>query len=764
MWRIYCVVFFAISGLLFAFHSGTIWAITFLLIGVFPHLNHLSSHKSKMVLAVHLIIGIVFFIYGTYTIELHRTNLLGTETLFQGTVKTKPQLTTSERDWSFQLQLDQGEKIQLFYPNDKAVGVPALMNNRCTFKGELKKPSSAKNPYAFDYKTYLYEQNIHWFIRVTEEQFYCEADDNYWRNILHKARNRGIDQLVRRDDPETAALMAALVFGDRLYMNEEKITQYRELGILHLLAVSGIHVGFVTFALFIFLYRIGISREWSSVLVFCFLPFYIFIAGGSPSVLRASLMCMIFLVIVALNWKIKAVDVVAVVALLLLIVNPFYIYHLGFQLSFLTSFSLLLSTSFFKGQSHTLIILKVTGTAQLISLPLTLYHSFELSLFSLPMNLLFIPFISLFVLPLSFMTVIFQKVYPVISEFSYWLVSNSLLIMDEVLSIASSPNWSVVVMGRPSELMLWGMSMVIVLSFLLFEKKRRFIAIALTTSVLLLQWGLPYFNGNAYVTMLDVGQGDAIVIELPYRKGVYLIDTGGVVQWGDNERDFSESSGPGKYVIEPFLKGKGIAKINQLILTHGHIDHLGEAYYLSNKFAVQSVLYPKGIPVPKDAMLILEYLVKNDVPVSTVEKGQSWKESGDSFYILHPEENEGDENNRSIVLLASLKGVQFLFTGDLEESGEKQILTNYPNISVDVLKVAHHGSKNSTTQSFIDQFSPQVGLISAGKNNQFGHPHSEVIDRLKNKEMVIFRTDQQGAITLTVKNGKYRVNTYISGN
>lgn len=763
MWRNYCAVFFAVSGLLFAFHNGTIWAITFLLIGLFPHISHLSSSKSKIILFVHLVIGMMFFFYGTYTNMQHHTNLLGTETMFQGTVKTKPQLTSIERDWSFQLQLRSGEKIQIFYPYAKGSPAPALINDRCTFKGELDKPSSAKNPFSFDYKTYLSNQNIFWLIRVTEEKINCETDDHYWQNVLHKARNRGIDQLVRRDDPETAGLMAALVFGDRSYMNEEKLTQYRELGILHLLAVSGIHVGFVTFALFILLYRIGISREWSSVLVFCFLPLYMFIAGGSPSVLRASLMCMIFLLIVALKWKVKAIDVVAVVALILLVVNPFYIYHLGFQLSFLTSFSLLLSTSFFKDQSHIIILLKVSGVAQLISLPLILYHSFELSLFSLPMNLIFIPFISFWVLPLSFFTVIFQEIFPVISEFSYWLVSNSLLIMDRVLSIASSPSWSVVALGRPSEFMMWLMSMVIAISFLLFENKRKVLAAILPTTVILFQWGLPYVNGNAYVTMLDVGQGDAIIIELPYRKGVYLIDTGGVVRWEENAKELWNSQGPGKYVIEPFLKGKGIAKIDQLILTHGHIDHIGEAYYLSSKVDLQSVLYPNGMPIPEKAKEILEYLEKDGIPVSTVHKGQAWKVNDDWFYILHPEGNEEDENNRSIVLLASLNDVQLLFTGDLEEIGEKQIINSYPNLSFDVLKVAHHGSKYSTIQAFIDHYSFQVGLISAGENNRFGHPHSEVIDRLENKGTTIFRTDQHGAITLTLKRGEYRVSTYISG-
>ncbi|WP_280768526.1 DNA internalization-related competence protein ComEC/Rec2 [Salipaludibacillus daqingensis] len=762
-WRLYCAMFFAMSGLLFAFNSNQIWAVTFLLIGLFPYLNELSEKKSRVLFVAQLSVGFLFFMYGTYVINQHETRLLGSETEFQGSVYTPPQLTSSERDWSFHLVLEHGEKIQLFYPHVKGENAPASINDKCVLKGKLEQPSSVKNPYSFDYKKYLFEQRIHWIIRINNNEINCEKSNNVWRNAMYNLRTRGIEKLLRKDDSETSALITALVFGDRSYMNEEKINQYRELGILHLLAVSGLHVGLVTFSFYFMLYRIGITREWSSFLLFCFLPVYIFIAGGAPSVLRASMMCMVFLLVVTFNWKIKAVDVVGIVGLLLLMINPFYMYHLGFQLSFLTSFSLLLSTSFLKSKSPIYTIVKVSALAQLVTLPFTFYHSFELSLFTLPMNVLFIPFISLWVLPLSFITVICQSIFPIVSEGSYWLASRSLQLMDQLLTLATNVPWSVVVFGRPSEKMMLLMFIAIIGSFLLFEKKRYCLGMMILSSMFFIHWVLPYVDGKAYVTMIDVGQGDAILIELPYRRAVYLIDTGGIVQWDKEDRDVKRSSGPGKYAVEPFLKGKGIAKVDYLFLTHGHVDHIGEACYISSAVKVKQVLYPKGNNLDNEAKTVLTCLKENDVPISFVKKGQRWNIDNQSFFILGPDDLnvELSENDRSIVLFAVLNDVSLLFTGDIEETSEQQLLKNYPDLSFDILKVAHHGSQSSTTDAFVEQFAPNIGLISAGENNRFGHPHLEVTERLEQQGVDIYRTDKHGAITLALKNGEYKISPFI---
>ncbi|PYZ94227.1 DNA internalization-related competence protein ComEC/Rec2 [Salipaludibacillus keqinensis] len=747
--RLYCAAFLAISGLLFAFNHEWIWPLLFLVVGLFPHIKSLIYHKSWINMLSHVLIGFLFFLFGSYFIQQHQTMLTGSETTFQGSVETLPKLTASQRDWSFQLLLDKGEKIQVFYPYDKVTDQPVNLFDTCHFKASLDQPPSSKNPYSFDYKHYLSTQNIHWIARIPPGFLYCEQANDSLLVKITSLREQGMDKLAQKNDPETSALMTALVFGDRSFMNEERVDQYQQLGILHLLAVSGLHVGLITAACFALLYRIGFTREISSLIVFCLLPVYMIIAGGAPSVIRASFMCMIFLLVVRFKWKVRAVDVVAAIALFLLLVNPLYLYHLGFQLSFLTSFALLLSSSLFQRVSAIQVILTVTGIAQFVTLPLTLYHFYELSLFTLPMNLFFIPFISFWILPLAFLTVLLP---PMLSNLTYWIASKSLVLVGELLSLASSPSWSVLTFGQPSSRMMMLMVGSVIASMILFEKKRKLQSGLLISLVFSLQWLSPYLNENATVTMLDVGQGDAHVIELPYRRGVYVIDTGGVIQWGERfEQDIRESTGPGKNVLEPFLKGKGIRSIDRLILSHGHIDHIGETCYISSKFRIKKALYPKGEMYPDEAKSRIQCLINDGVPLVFSEKGMSWQEGDDWFYVLHPEGQEDKENDQSIVLLASLNEVTFLFTGDLEEAGEKKVLNNFPNLKVDVLKVAHHGSNTSTHDPFIGQVTPAIGLISAGENNRFGHPHMETLQKLENMEIEVFRTDEQGAVTIEVK-------------
>lgn len=759
--RWHCMAFAAMSGLTFSFLGFNIWSATFLCLALMPYLKSLKTAGNMAVLFLLAATTIFFYVYGIHFVGQSETNLTGDETIFEGSVKTDPKLTRSERQWSFQVELKNQETVQLFYEYDPDFSPPGLFDS-CSFKGELSVPSRARNPYAFDYSRYLYEQGIHWIIEVEKENLICEQVSNPWLMQLRNWRNDGISGLGAIEGEHTAALMTALVFGDRTYMPEDKMDYYRQLGILHLLAVSGLHVGLVTMGMFYLLYRCGVTRETAALTVFCMLPVYMFIAGGAPSVIRASLSCMLILLTVRFRWKVKSVDILSLVCMGLLLVNPFYLFHLGFQLSFLTSFALLMSKRIFTDSSRLKIVAKVTIIAQLISLPLTLYHFYEFSLFMLPANILFVPFVSLWVLPMSFFTVIFQWVFPPLAELSYSLVSYSLNIMDYVLVKVSQIPWGTIVLGRPAEGVVWLMMGTIIAAKVLFETKKtakRAAGSALVVSVIAFHALQPYFNSNASVTVLYVGQGEAIVIELPHRKGVYLIDTGGVYPWGDeaSERDPGASTGPGKYAIEPFLKGKGIGTIDKLILTHGDFDHVGEVCYLSDRFNITSSYYPLASSFPDEAKRSLSCLADEGVPVNQVRRADSWQVGNDWFYILHPEGGETEENNRSIVLLASLNDVTFLFTGDLEEEGEITLISNYPHLTADVLNAGHHGSATSTNEAFLDQVAPDTVLISSGENNRFNHPHPEVIERLGERDIAVYRTDRHGAVELVVRDGEYEV-------
>ncbi|MGE6364398.1 DNA internalization-related competence protein ComEC/Rec2 [Bacillus paramycoides] len=258
----------------------------------------------------------------------------------------------------------------------------------------------------------------------------------------------------------------------------------------------------------------------------------------------------------------------------------------------------------------------------------------------------------------------------------------------------------------------------------------------------------PYFRASGSVTFLDVGQGDAILIRLPYDKGVYLIDTGGALHvkkeaWQEKKHEFSV----GHDILVPFLQKEGIKTIDKLIVTHGDADHIGDALDLLSSITVKEVVFGR-----KEQDAVLEKVLKKQalekrVKISVVGEGESWRINEAEFFVLSPKGKEKGENDSSIVIWAKLGGLTWLFTGDLEEAGEKFIVATYPELRANILKVAHHGSKTSSADPFLSLVQPSMAIISVGERNRYGHPHKEVIERFKKIGTEIWRTDKQGAIS-----------------
>ncbi|MDG5786522.1 DNA internalization-related competence protein ComEC/Rec2 [Evansella sp. AB-P1] len=757
--RIYCYSLLSISGLLFAFIGTSIWSWSFTVLGFLPLIISIKNRKDCLSLLFGFFILGVFYLYGQWSIDQSKSSYYGDELGFIGKVITEPMITTTG-NWSYEIKEKSGEKLQAFSRTDLG---PPLFGETCYFEGELQTPSPTRNPYGFEYDIYLKQKGIHWILNTKNLQCSTYLEPKKWSidTTLRKLRIAGIDGVMDIDtNNEASSIIVALVFGERQFLTDERITSYRQLGVLHLLAVSGLHVGLVIFAINYILSRFGLTNRMTSIILILFLPLYIVIAGGAPSVIRASLMSMTFLIVSTVRWKLKGIDVISLICIALLLYDPFLIFHLGFQLSFLTSFALIVSSKLFLVKNPFRLLMKVTFVAQLISLPLTLYHFYEISLLTLPVNLVLIPFISLWILPLSFLTVILHYTIPPLTVLPYHFISFSLKVVHYMMDSIVSWNWDMVVFGKPSNWMTIILFITIILYFIVLESNKRINSMligALLTFLLFFQLLTPYFRTYATITVLDVGQGDAIVVELPRRKGVYLIDTGGVIRWGEVED--ANSSGPGKRVIEPFLKGNGVSKIDKLILTHGHQDHIGEVCVIVEAFKVETAYYPLSNDIPEEARSKLECILEKGIPLVRMKEGDNWMVGGQRFVVIHPQGHEMEENERSIVIYARIEGITFLFTGDIEVESEKRIVRDYATLDVNILKVSHHGSRSSSSESFLNLTNPNVAVISAGRNNIFGHPHSEVIERLHSKGIIIYRTDQNGAVQMKIKEKKLKINT-----
>ncbi|UTR09332.1 DNA internalization-related competence protein ComEC/Rec2 [Evansella sp. LMS18] len=750
--RTYTYAFLAVAGILVAVDGPGLWGVFFLLAGLFPLLAGSQGKMRKAEAVFTLLLFLLFYFHGGWYADRTTSLLTGTETYFAGQIITEPVITGSGQ-WSFQMKLNNGERTQVFLQENEK---PPFFNDYCNFTGELVQPGQGRNPGSFNYRKYLERQGINWIIRPDYSEGACRTNNTTLMAAVLKFRKAGIEEIMEMDDAEASSLIAALVFGERSFLSADRTGVYQQLGILHLLAVSGLHTGLVAYSLYYLLCRIGVTRERSSFILISVLPVYIIVAGGAPSVVRASLMCMAVLAARQLKWKVKAVDTLSILCLMLLLYNPFYIFQLGFQLSFLTSFALILSYNMYKNDSPVFQVIKVTIVAQLISLPLILFHFYEISLLAVPFNLIFIPFISFWVLPLAFLTTALLFIFPAAASVSYYLISSTLRIIHTAADAAANWHWDMLVFGRPTGVMLILIVLSVLLFFTSFEKasgKNKVVSSLIVCFVLFLQLIHPYFDSKAVITMLDVGQGDAVVIELPFRKGIYLIDTGGAVVFGE-ETDVLNRKGPGIRALQPFLKEKGIKKIDKLIITHGHLDHMGDGCHVARLFPVKEIYFPQSSPPTESVLPLLQCMLETGSGFKLVSEGRDWKAGEAVFTVISPAGSEITENNRSVVLHAVIEEVAFLFNGDLEEEGEKRLISDYPDLSADILKAGHHGSRTSTTEEFLQHVSPKAVLISAGRNNLYGHPHGEVISRLEEHGIAVYRTDIQGAVEISLKGGR----------
>jgi competence protein ComEC len=703
---------------------------------------------------------IAFLLFGflyDYQDSHNETSLSAQTSSFTGKLISTP--TINGDRLTTLLHLTNGEKLYLSYKITSEFQKQNLLKLRsrttCSFSGELQIPQEARNFYSFDFNQYLYRQKIHWM--VTPDSFsYSSCQDDEMTNLDRFQRYRDNALLYIKDTIPSPldGFVQALIFGNRGLIEEDVLTAYQQLGLIHLLAISGMHVGLICSFIYLALVRIGITKEKVIALMMLLLPIYVVLAGGAPSVVRAAIMT--FLILFKLRFRffpLTSLDLISVAFIVMAIYNPYYVFNVGFQLSFTVSLALILSSqTLLVKLNHPLTQLIAASTiAQISSTPLILYHFYQFSLLSIPLNLLYVPVLTLVILPLCFFIYIMLLLnLPFVSLVS--TVSNGMLnILNNFAIFITSHDWHIIVLGKPNILISSLYFVTILFTFIRLEQGKFFTVTSFIplACALSFHWFVPYLNQSGEITILDVGQGESIVIELPFRKEVYLIDTGGTVtydveKWKQKTNNYSI----GKDVVVPYLRAKGIRKINKLILTHPDTDHIGEAGYLLEHVNITELLIGEYHENNELEKRVINIAKEKKVSVIKVKSGDSWKVSGIPFNVLAPIHSSSNKNDGSIVLTAFLGGMSWLFTGDLEKEGEEVLIKKYPRLAVDVLKVAHHGSNSSTTIPFLKVLQPKYALISAGYQNQFGHPHPDVITRLNEQKVNTFRTDQQGAIRL----------------
>lgn len=610
------------------------------------------------------------------------------------------------------------------------------LGEKIVVHGTLSLPKHHTNPNLFDYHDYLKRKGIFYLMDI-------DTFDKVKTNRLFLYRVRENISSYLSQNTYTKGYVLAFVMGDVSFLSSSITSTYQNIGISHLLAISGTQVTFLSGVLLTFLKKIRIRETVRYVITVFILSFYLILIEAPPPVLRAYL----FFVFSSINqifyFHIKSLHLFYLVVGCSLLIDPYMIYDLGFQYSYVISFFLILFSPYLKEKGKIKQLFITSILSFVASLPISLSSVYQVNLLSILYNLFYIPYVSYLVFPLSILT----SFFPIFDRLYYFFI----LVMEQSAVFLSSFSFLTMIMAKPSLFVVflyYGVGLLFCYGFVSFKKR------FLVPFLFLFVVHFFYYDSSRFVLVIDVAQGDSILLH----DGKYnvLIDTGGKMSFSKKkwqERTIKGVNGISSSVLLPLLKSYGIRKLDALILTHGDYDHMGEAKSLVQHMKVEKVIFNCGVfnDLEKDLIQVIEQ--KKITYASCVTR---LNVNQHILQFLNTKEYD-NENDNSNVIYTKFAGYQFLFMGDAGINKEKDLLEKYKLKHIDFLKVGHHGSNTSSSESFINRVNPKYSFISVGKNNRYNHPKEEVLETLSHSK--IYRTDLDGSIEIKLNKSGYKIRT-----
>lgn len=610
------------------------------------------------------------------------------------------------------------EEIDLFKSNYN-------LGDTLKINGTLETPNNNTIPNTFNYKEYLFHKKIKYILKIDS---FKKIEEN--KNILLKIKNFLLKRIERI---KYNSYLYAFILGKSSYIDIESYNNYKINGVTHLFALSGLHVSLFSSIVLYILNKLKLNEKVTFIITSIFLISFSFIASFTPSILRAT----IFFILSSINkiyyFFIKPKNLLYLTFTILIFINPFYIFDIGFILSFTITFFILLLNEALTINSNIKSILVVSILSFFSSLPIIINLSYEINIIGFINNVFFIPLVTNIIFPFSLIVVIIPKL-----SFILFILTR---FMENVSSLSSNIFNITLYFERLSYIEIFIYYLLLILS--IKKNKKLLFLLFIFISILYIK---PSLNKNTYVYFIDVGQGDSTLIVTENNKSI-LIDTGGKLSyktesWKQKNKEFNLMSSS----VIPFFKSIGLKKIDYLLITHGDADHAGYALELLNNFKVINKYTNKGRKNTLEKKININSLETKYMSIDNIE-----------IYSLN-NNIYNNENKDSLVLLIKIYNKNFLFMADADKEVEKTIIEKYNLKNIDFLKVGHHGSKTSTGVSFINKINPKYSIISVGKNNKFGHPNTETLETLKNTKII--RTDKAGTIKLTINKNESLINTY----
>lgn len=633
------------------------------------------------------------------------------------------------------------------------------IGDKILLSGEVLPLAGKAIPGGYDEKLYLRTKGVDY--KIYPEKIQKVGKINGFAVCLQEQKEKVFEVFDTVLPQKESGIVKAMVTGEKDDIDPEIQDLYIKAGINHILCVSGLHVAIFALFLHFFIGKcLKQSKRMAALIsIICCIGFLIF-TGFSPSSVRAVVMISIALLGQVLFKKSDWLNNLALAALAILLFQPLYLWNVGFQLSFITAFGIWIASQVVSKEKSLFGKFKQSFLfslyASLFSYPLVAYHFFSISLVGIFVNLLILPLCGA-LLFFAFFTAVAGLIFPPLAAISSGGAYGILKFYEMVCTLAVSIPNSYILVGAPAITSI-GLYYLVLCMCSFYGKK---FCNAKNILCVMLALGVSVFGGRLFVhkntiAFLDVGQGDSAVIST-YDGRAVVIDGGG---WMGTEL----GKNTGSKVVKPYLQYLGIKELDGIFLTHFDDDHMLGVLELCELMPIKA-LYISEYPYSEaeNWERLKEVLEKQNIMLYTLKEGDTanWGSYGriDCLYPLEGVKFIGDDDNHgSLVLKYEYGGTKVLLTGDAAAEDERVMLSKGTDVSAEIIKLGHHGSKNSSSEAFLAAVSPEVGVISCSAGNLYGHPHEETLQRLNAQGVLAYRTDKQATILAKLSpKGSYKM-------
>ena len=756
---------------------ATLFENIFFISAIFAIISILSVLKSYFPIKYIITWNLLFYL-GIFNTSLHiksydeLLNLAPVNSEISGTIISIPQgISEGKPKFFFNINKIKFDSFEKEFKNEKVLVTlnkntdtsKLKIYNKATLKGLLSPPFKAGNPSQFDYGNYLRNHSTY-TVFYAKEIIIQDSELSMKAKLLQKIgdfREKVINIHATNIKSPYVEILGGIIFGDDAVSPTKEIKQsFINSGLLHILAASGMNVAFI-FGFFFWLFtRLRFNYKISVILGMITVIIYTFMTGLGASIIRASCMLIFVLIGKLIDRDAHSISLLSFVALLMLIYNPLFINNIGFQLSFIVTFGILLMTPTIvrfnnKFLNYIIGTISIPVIAQLWVIPVQIFYFNNISIYSIFANIMSVPILAIISFA-GFTSSLLCAITP-IADFTCklfdFILNPLLIILVNISDFWGQLPHSTIQTTHPSvvQIIIYYLMLLSFTGILHKEfRDKHFKKALICFVILLLTWlitMIPIKNSNLEIITFDVGNADCFLIKTPKNEYI-MIDSG--------KSGYNGGKSQAEIIVLKYLKDIGIKNLTTLVITHFDNDHCGGASDLIKNLNVEKI-YVNDLNHPSvSANTIYKTAEKYSTKILLAENNRVIYDKDGLKLTNLVGVNTDNDNENSIITLLEYRNFNMLFTGDASAQGLRKVLKFIPK-NLNIIKVPHHGSFNGLDKTLVSELNPKYAIISVGENF-FGHPAFYTLELLKNSR--ILRTDTHNSILIKANKKDYKIYTY----